>query len=253
MGRPKKEKYAAGNVEKRQSELRLMYGSVKKEKPSPFNPNFLNGSKNTATDEVDPLERMTRDELETFINKFKMYEGKDFDDPDVEKKFFGKTSKQVLGLIDGRRLIYLSCINRIAGITIEEFLYYVIGSTRKNQPPYSEAIELITDWMYSGLVKNHRLTPEEGESGRKEYSCHGSKKLEMTEEGKQFLSKTETMLFSASPLLYNQINNAVIRREMLIKRMRKEEKETKKKDKSTIFSQDTYDTVAKMKELLGHK
>ena len=48
--------------------------------------------------------------------------------------------------------------------------------------------------------------------------------------------------------------DAMTRRSMLIEKMRKEEKKEKKsKEKKKSFSQDTLDTVAKMKELLAHK
>lgn len=252
MGRPKGDKKTSNVFEKRRNELKLMCGSVETKTPSPFNPNFMNIVK-PASGEIDPMERMNQEELQTFIDSFELYGGKEFDDPGVTKRYFGKISQQVLGLIDGRKLIYLSCINKIPGITIEEFLTGVMSPTRKNQVAYVEAIELLSEWMYAGLVKNHRLTPEEKESGRKEYSMHGNKKLEMTDEGKQLLNKIESILFSVSPITNNRIYNAVIRREMFIERLRTEKKVIKKEEKQTRFNKETYDAVAKMKELLGRK
>lgn len=238
MGRPKGDKKTSSVFEKRRNELKLMCGSVETRTPTPFNPNFMNIVK-PMSGEIDPMERMNQEELQTFIDSFELYGGKEFDDPGVTKRYFGKISQQVLGLIDGRKLIYLSCICKIPGITIEEFLIGVMSPTRKNQVAYVEAIELLSEWMYAGLVKNHRLTPEEKESGRKEYSMHGN--------------KIESILFTVSPITNNQIYNAVIRREMFIKRLRTEKKVVKKEEKQTRFNKETYDTVAKMKELLGHK
>jgi hypothetical protein len=249
MGRPKAEKKSNGIVAKRQAGLKIMMGNTDTVDPKPFNPNFMNNGVK-AVSEVNPQDRMMRDELQEFINKFELFKGIPFDDQAVIDKYFHRNVQIILGFIEARRFIYLMCIDRIKDLTINEFAKYVIGPSRKNDVPINDVIDLITELMYSGIVKNHRLTPNEGETGRKDYSIHGDKKLELTDDGKLIVFKIDNLLSSLDKDL---IMNAITRRQMLIERMRKEEKEKAKLTmaKSRGFSNDTLCILDKMKKLLS--
>ena len=149
MGRPKKEKISI--AEKRRNELKIMYGSVEHQKPS-YDPSFIDRI-NNPTVIVDPNEQMDKVETENFIKNFVPYSGPRFDDENVANRFFGKGSSTVAGLVDGRRLIYLMCIDRVSGITIEEFIYGVLGPNRRNQIALTEGMDIILELMYSGIIK----------------------------------------------------------------------------------------------------
>ena len=69
MGRPKGEKKSNGNVARRQADLKRMCGAVETQEPKPFDPGFLNKGTKTIS-EVNPLDKMTREDLQEFIDKF---------------------------------------------------------------------------------------------------------------------------------------------------------------------------------------
>lgn len=247
MGRPRIER-SSGAVARRQSDLKIMCGTAEKIDPPPFNPGFMNNV-SESTDIINPNERMTKDELKDFIDNFKPYSGQVFDDPAVNDTIFSKVSKLFLGMIDGRVLVYLTCIDKISDLTIDEFTEGVMSPTRKHQVVVSETIDLIAEWMNAGILKGHRLTPNEGPTGRKDYSIHGEKKLELTDSGKKFLF----VIHSSLPRMdEDMVMNAVVRREMYIQRLRKGEKKKVRKEKM-MFSEDSINAIAKMKKLLEHK
>lgn len=249
MGRPRIER-SSGAVARRQSDLKIMCGTAEKIEPPPFNPGFMDNL-SESTDVVNPNERMTKDELKDFIDNFKPYSGQMFDDPVVNDTIFSKVSKLFLGMIDGRVFVYLTCIDRINDLTIDEFTEGVLSPTRKHQVVVSETIDLIAEWMNVGILKGHRLTPNEGPTGRKDYSIHGEKKLELTENGKRFLFVIHSIL---SRMDEDMVMNAVVRREMYIQRLRKEDRKKVKRGKEKMmFSEDSIDAIAKMKKLLEHK
>jgi len=251
MGRPKAEKKSNGNVARRQADLKRMCGSVDTQEPKPFNPNFMGVNPVKNTEINDPKEKMMRDELETYINNFVPYSGQDFDDSGVINRFFVQRSNPVLGIIDGRRMICLMCIDRIKDLTIEEFTEGVVGPARSNPVTVCSQVDIIADWMAGGIVVNHRLTPAEKESGRKDYTPILDKKLELTADGRQLLFKMESLL---DDLTRNLLIDAVTRRDIYIQRLRAEKKNKQKAKKSRqLFSEDNMSAIAKLKELLAHK
>ena len=215
--------------------------------PAPFNENFLKNVSKVSNASVNPSERLDYNDLKEFINKFEIGGGVPFDDPAVVEKYMGKNIRLIMGFIEVRRFLYLICIGAIKNLTIEEFAKCILSPSRKKQMAICEVIDLLNDYMDAKLVKNHRLNAK-SDSSRPDYTMHAQKILELTEDGKALVNKIVMSLPKEDKDL---LDNAVIRRQLYVERMRKTSSFGTASKGDRKFSDETYDVIERMKKLLA--